>query len=119
MIVFPLDRRTALLGEGFGLLSLPVLVKYSQTTFLSGLTSTILALPESVIRVLPLESRMANAAVLIPSLYSHTILPPLVISMTRLLFSSAISMCPPLTNNALLGLLSSWTGVTFFGRFLA
>ena len=108
-MVFPLAIRTALVGSGLGLLVGSVFVKYSDTIAAGVVvvTSTMRALPESVMRVLPLGSRLAKAANDIPALYYHTMFPALLISITRLLFSSAIRTLLLGSTSALLGLFSA------------
>src|SRR6202521_3450483 len=110
----PSAVRTAFVGSGIGALLCPRLVKYWKTTSLSSVTSTIRLWPESVISVSPLGSRLAQEAkftgfVLLgsPLPYCQTMWPPRVISMTRLLFSSAMRMWPLGSSSALFGLLSA------------
>src|SRR5579884_2997845 len=107
MLISPLASCTAFVGDGFGLLLGALLVKYWKTTCLPGVTISMRLWPESTINVLPLGRRLAKAAVISPWLYCHTICPARVISMTLLLFSSAIRICPLESNSALLGLLSA------------
>src|SRR5579862_3736238 len=103
IIVFPLTSLTAFVGDGFALLSFEVFVKYWKTMCFEGVTSMILECPESVIRVFPLGSLLANEAIESPWLYSQTMWPDLVISIIRLLFSSAMRICPLERSSALFG----------------
>src|SRR4029077_11868988 len=105
MTVSPPEMRTAFVGNGVALLDAERFVKYSKTTFFWAVTSTMRLCPASVIRVSPFGRRLAKAAVVSPLEYCQRIEPALLISITRLLFSSAMRMWPLARSSAEFGLL--------------